>query len=377
MDSKSSHAKRTPLKPGKPRATARSFFILVIACSLVLSCSTQKEEAPATQMRLLEGYPPRIIDAINDLQNDLAPAAKQRAGMRFVISRSRTWDPRHTITVAFQAGTSALRHQISDAVGPWSRVAGVKFDFGTNSTGGDFREWTTTDTSYRADIRIAFERGGYWSVVGTDAIDPKIAKANTSSMNFEGFTEVLPQEWEATVLHEFGHALGFEHEHQSPVGPCQEDFRWDDDPGYLVTTDVYGQFVPDRQRRKPGIYRVLQGPPNKWSKGQVDFNLQKLAYSSDWIESPFDKSSIMKYYFEPWMFNGGENSACYSAQNLVLSALDQRAALQVYPRGPAGIRLAIDELLKANEELSKMTELPADLKSQYRTRAHSLKTSDK
>lgn len=48
--------------------------------------------------------------------------------------------------------------------------------------------------------------GGSWSYIGTDALHlPK----ESASMNL-GFVDA------ATVMHEFGHALGLIHEHQSP-----------------------------------------------------------------------------------------------------------------------------------------------------------------
>src|SRR5690349_10941147 len=105
-------------------------------------------------------------------------------------------------------------------------------------------------------------------------------------MNFEGFDVQLPQDWRGVVLHEFGHALGLEHEHQHPVQPC--DFRWEDDPGYTPTTDRFGQFTPDEAGRKPGIYTLLGGPPNRWSREMVDFNLRKLPDSSAFRTSAFD-----------------------------------------------------------------------------------------
>ena len=69
-------------------------------------------------------------------------------------------------------------------------------------------------------------------MVGNDSIDPTIVGAGEASMNFGGFAQGPPPGWEATVLHEFGHALGFQHEHQLPVGGCDLEFRWEDDPGY-------------------------------------------------------------------------------------------------------------------------------------------------
>ena len=55
--------------------------------------------------------------------------------------------------------------------------------------------------------------GGSWSRIGTDATKVPLMSC---TMNL-GFVD------RATVLHEFGHALGLIHEHQSPFN---DDFRW-------------------------------------------------------------------------------------------------------------------------------------------------------
>jgi hypothetical protein len=70
-------------------------------------------------------------------------------------------------------------------------------------------------------------------------------------MNFEGFDKGTPSDWEGTVRHEFGHALGLEHEHQHPEGGCDAEWRWNDDAGYIPTRDKDGGFTRDKQGRYP------------------------------------------------------------------------------------------------------------------------------
>jgi hypothetical protein len=153
--------------------------------------------------------------------------------------------------------------------------------------------------------------------------------------------------------------VGFEHEHQSPLAPC--DFRFNDDPGYVPTTDGFGQFVPDSAGRRPGLYTVLGGPPNNWPQAVVDFNLKQLtADSHAYVVGPFDKDSIMKYFFPDWMFTSGTMSSCYTGEeNLVLSTGDKEGAGKVYPKASAEIKSQSDLRAKILRDLSQIKALPS------------------
>ena len=128
-------------------------------------------------------------------------------------------------------------------------------------------------------------------------------------MNLQGFDVSLPVDFEGITRHEFGHTLGLDHEHQSPL--VTRDFRWDDGAGCVRTIDQFGQFVADAQGRHPGIYTFMEGPPNSWSKEMIDFNLRQLTTINDtpvsaYSVDTFDKLSIMKYYYDDWMFVAGK-----------------------------------------------------------------------
>lgn len=76
-----------------------------------------------------------------------------------------------------------------------------------------------------SDIRVTFEVGsGSWSYVGREC--QGISKQQ-ATMNFGWFySEVNPslEEYHRTVIHEFGHALGFHHEQQNPF----DTVPWDE-----------------------------------------------------------------------------------------------------------------------------------------------------
>ena len=258
--------------------------------------------------------------------------------------------------VAFLGGDPDLHRGIAEAASEWTDYGNLRLDFGLRRQTGRYRRWSPSDTRYKAEIRVSFHLGGYWSLVGTDSIDRAIVRAGDPSMNFGGFADSLPVDWQATVLHEFGHALGFHHEHQHPVGGCDREFRWDDDPDYVPTVDSRGQFVADAQGRRPGIYTVLGGPPNRWPRTKVDFNLRQLPNSHAFTVGPFDPRSIMKYYFGAWMFRAGEQSHCFSPRNTRLSDEDKRGMANAYPRGVDAVN---DVVRRQREFLDILLKEPA------------------
>jgi hypothetical protein len=275
------------------------------------------------------------------------------------------------VTVAFRGGTRELQQAIAEAASTWTANGNIGLDFGYDPTTG-YRQWQTADTTSSAQVRVAFDAVGYWSCVGQDSLDPACAKPNQQSLNLQGFDQALPEDWRSTVLHEFGHAFGFEHEHQNPEGGCEQQFRFEDDPGYKDTKDSYGQFVADNSGRQPGIYKVLGGPPNNWPKQMVDDNLRKIPNSNAFGTSTFDNLSIMKYAFPAWMYVNGTKSSCYSTPNSDLSPLDRQGLATLYPRRPGDIISRAKQQNSAVSALVQTKGLPSDVRDMLSERAKSL-----
>lgn len=294
---------------------------------------------------IMEGYPKEIFKKIqlrDRRRREGLPSALNGHPLQLVIEDLLLWDSA-VLSVSFKGGQTGIHEAIAAAAAEWTRHANIKFDFGYIEETRTFRTWEPGDTS---SIRVGFEDPGYWSFVGTDSLDPEICMPGDITLNLEGFDRKLPANWRTTVLHEFGHALGFHHEHQSPVSNC--DFDWE------------------------RLYEHLAGPPNFWSREQVDHNLKQMP-AGGITYSPHDKHSIMHYAFPSWMFISGTASACYAEENSGLSEQDQIMASRAYPHD---VHVLDEQRLQRRENLRHLlavgTAFTAVERQQLNTRSSGL-----
>ncbi len=210
-------------------------------------------------------------------------------GDRMCLLTPKMWQRGSELKCRFIGGSSAQQQKAIDMASEWMQYANIKIIL-----------VNTQDEQ----VRIAFNAGqGSWSAIGQDCLVTSYFPREQPTMNFGWLDENTPdEEWRRVVVHEFGHALGCAHEHQSP----NEKLEWN----------------------KEAVYAYFSGPPNNWNKQTIDKNILK-KYSPDGVSaSLFDPDSIMLYMFPPELFTDckGTNN------NTDLSDKDKAYIAQMYPK---------------------------------------------
>ena len=275
------------------------------------------------------------VEEIRTLRRFLANESgkSQDAELEAVVQREMTW-PDNRVSVCFLDGRKEARDHVAEVAQRWTESTSLQLDFGPAGNR------STCTAASPANVRVSFVGSGYWSYVGIEA---KLASGKQQTLNLQGMNKTtFTADDDGIILHEFGHAIGFEHEHQSPVSVCEKEFDWD----YL--------------------YKAMG-----WSPQKIDQNMRQLQPSSKLLTTTFDPESIMLYSLDKESFKDPSTSKCYIPKaNNVISRLDREAAATVYPvalssapqpatRGLAAAPRAMDAAVKdALKRLKDLTQTP-------------------
>lgn len=226
---------------------------------------------------------PRNAAAL-DLRSPLPGVVPDRPQPALAALTGKLWRPGRTLRVGFLDGDRSVQERVARFAHEWTRHANLTLSFESDAD---------------AEIRISFAQPGSWSYVGTDALS---VPAGRSTMNLGWLsTSTDDDEFSRVVIHEFGHALGCIHEHQSHAA----GIPWN----------------------KPAVYEFYAGPPNYWSKQQVDTNIFE-RYSQEITQfSRFDRKSIMLYPIPKALTLDGFEVGW----NNKLSPTDKRYIAALYP----------------------------------------------
>jgi serralysin len=258
----------------KPMRIKNFFILALFSTSMFLSCSNDEGNVA----------PNDDLSAIQICTEMPSPDGSSGRTDGAVIKANK-WTRGQTIRIKFLGGSAFVQGKVKQFAAYWLSHANVKFQY--------------VSASQSADIKIAFTSGGSWSYIGTDC---KLIGQSSASMNYGWFTNSTSDtEFRRVIVHEFGHALGMIHEHQHPLA----SIPWD----------------------KPKVYAYYGGPPNNWSKAQVDSNLFARYSQSSTNFSGYDRLSIMHYSIPASLTTNGFSVG----SNTDLSSTDKSFIRSIYP----------------------------------------------
>jgi hypothetical protein len=242
--------------------------------------------------------------------------------LKMAIVTGKRWENGRKLGVRFLDGSAKQRALAQKYATLWSKYANVIFDFNAGAS---------------AEIRISFVADpGSWSAVGTDCLVRDAFPLAEATMNFGWLRDGTDEEeWRRVVTHEFGHALGAIHEHQNPKG---SSIKWN----------------------LPAVYKTFSGPPNNWTKEEIDFNIVQ-KYSIDQLNATkFDVKSIMLYAFPANLIIGGHATP----NNTQISSGDKKFIGQMYPKvavqaGAPGPKLSLKKAAEVAAASAKPRTHPA------------------
>ena len=229
----------------------------------------------------------KVATSITTQDSDSARSCTEigRFSLSATAVSNRIWKGKKALQVRFLDGSEKLRSKVQLYAPVWSKYSNIKFKFIDEGP---------------SDIRITFvQNGRSWSHIGNSA---ETAGKNNATMNFGWFDDTTEEiEFQRVILHEFGHALGLVHEHQSPNGTI----NWNE------------QF----------LYQHFEKSPFEWNQNVVRDNIIYKYATTRTQFTAYDPKSIMHYPIPPEFTTDG-----YSVgMNTELSSKDKQLIKKLYP----------------------------------------------
>lgn len=228
----------------------------------------------------------QAINPVNAPSPTVVAAIGVATPLRLSLLTSKYWGAtQRTLTVSFMdSPPKAVRDRVIAEANAWSTACSFRFVY-TRGTGM---------------VRVARVEDGYWSYLGTDVLH---IPRSEQTLNLEGFTAGTPDsEWHRVVRHEFGHTMGFPHEHMRRA--------------------LVDRIDPQR------AYRWF-GATQNWGKQVVDEQVLTALEERELIATPADQTSIMCYQLPGSITKDGRPIL----GGTDINSTDYSLAARVYPKG--------------------------------------------